>query len=75
MATNTAQTQAHGGAKPQFPPFQKETFASQLIWLAIFFVGLYLLMSRIALPRVGGIIAARTVADRRGSRRGQPAEA
>lgn len=60
MATNTAQTQAHGGAKPQFPPFQKETFASQLIWLAIFFVGLYLLMSRIALPRVGGIIAART---------------
>jgi F-type H+-transporting ATPase subunit b len=59
MATNTAQTQAHGGAKPQFPPFQKETFASQLIWLAIFFVGLYLLMSRIALPRVGGIIAAR----------------
>jgi F-type H+-transporting ATPase subunit b len=59
MATNTAQTQAHGGAKPAFPPFQKETFASQLIWLAIFFVGLYLLMSRIALPRVGGIIAAR----------------
>ena len=60
MATNTAQTQAHGGAKPQFPPFQKETFASQLIWLAIFFIGLYLLMSRVALPRVGGIIAARS---------------
>ena len=60
MATNTAQTQAHGGAKPAFPPFQKETFASQLIWLALFFIGLYLLMSRVALPRVGGIIAART---------------
>lgn len=60
MATNTAQTQSHGGAKPQFPPFQKETFASQLIWLALFFAGLYLLMSRIALPRVGGIIAARS---------------
>jgi F-type H+-transporting ATPase subunit b len=60
MATNTAQTQAHGGAKPPFPPFQKETFASQLIWLALFFIGLYLLMSRIALPRVGGIIAARS---------------
>jgi F-type H+-transporting ATPase subunit b len=59
MATNTAQTQAHGGAKPAFPPFQKETFASQLIWLAIFFIGLYLLMSRIALPRVGSILAAR----------------
>jgi F-type H+-transporting ATPase subunit b len=60
MATNTAQTQAHGGAKPAFPPFQKETFASQLIWLAVFFIGLYFLMSRIALPRVGGIIAARS---------------
>jgi F-type H+-transporting ATPase subunit b len=60
MATNTAHTETPGGAKPAFPPFQKETFASQLIWLAIFFVGLYLLMSRIALPRVGGIIMART---------------
>ena len=60
MATNTAQTQAHGGAKPAFPPFQKETFASQLIWLALFFIGLYVLMSRVALPRVGGIIAARS---------------
>jgi F-type H+-transporting ATPase subunit b len=60
MATNTAQTQSHGGAKPPFPPFQKETFASQLIWLVLFFVALYLLMSRVALPRVGGIIAART---------------
>ena len=61
MATTpTAHTETHGGAKPAFPPFQKETFASQLIWLAIFFIGLYLLMSRIALPRVGGIIAARS---------------
>jgi F-type H+-transporting ATPase subunit b len=60
MATNTAHTQAHGGAKPGFPPFQKETFASQLIWLVLFFVALYFLMARIALPRVGGIIAARS---------------
>jgi F-type H+-transporting ATPase subunit b len=42
-----------------FPPFQKDTFASQLIWLALTFVALYLLMSRIALPRVGAIFETR----------------
>jgi len=47
-----------GHAGP-FPPFQKETFASQLIWLAITFAALYLLMSRIALPRIGAILEAR----------------
>src|SRR5215475_5652587 len=42
-----------------FPPFQKDTFASQLLWLAIFFVALYLVASKLALPRVGSIIADR----------------
>ena len=46
----------HGGG---FPPFQKDTFASQLLWLALVFVALYLLMSRIALPRIGSILEAR----------------
>jgi F-type H+-transporting ATPase subunit b len=46
----------HGGG---FPPFQKDTFASQLIWITLAFVGLYLLMSRVALPRIGTIIEDR----------------
>ena len=46
------------GKKP-FPPFEKETFASQLIWLAVFFIALYVMMSRLVIPRIGGIIAAR----------------
>ncbi len=43
----------------EFPPFQKDTFASQLIWFALTFVALYLLMSRIALPRIGTILENR----------------
>jgi F-type H+-transporting ATPase subunit b len=58
MAT-TAHTEAPGGHKAPFPPFQSETFASQLFWLAITFAALYLLASRLVLPRVGGIIDAR----------------
>jgi F-type H+-transporting ATPase subunit b len=49
----------HPGGKPQFPPFNKETFASQLIWLAIFFVALYVIISKLAIPRIGGIVEAR----------------
>jgi F-type H+-transporting ATPase subunit b len=58
MATK-ATTETHGGAKPQFPPFNSETFASQIVWFVITFVLLYLLMSRVALPRVGAIVSAR----------------
>ena len=55
----TAHTEADGGHKAPFPPFQKDTFASQLVSLAIAFVALYLIVSKIALPRVGGVIDAR----------------
>lgn len=58
--TTTKHTEAPGGhGRGPFPPFQKETFASQLVWFAIFFVILYLMISRIAVPRVGGILEAR----------------
>ncbi|TLG78243.1 ATPase [Methylocystis sp. B8] len=46
----------HEGA---FPPFQTENFAPQIFWLVVIFGLLYVLMSRIALPRVGGIIENR----------------
>jgi F-type H+-transporting ATPase subunit b len=59
MATN-AHSEAPGGAKAPFPPLQAENFPSQLFWLAICFIALYVLMSRLGLPRVGGIIAARS---------------
>jgi len=49
----------HPGGKIPFPPFNKETFASQLFWLAFFFIALYVIIARLAIPRIGGIVQAR----------------
>ena len=54
-----AHTEAEGGHKAPFPPFQKDTFASQLVSLVIAFAALYLIVSRIALPRVGSLLDER----------------
>lgn len=49
--------QEHEGA---FPPFNADTFGSQLLWLALTFGALYFLMSRLALPRVASILEMRS---------------
>jgi F-type H+-transporting ATPase subunit b len=54
-----AHSEADGGHKAPFPPFQADTFASQLVSLLIAFVALYLIVSRIALPRVGSLLDER----------------
>ena len=69
MATG-AHTEHPGGGKPPFPPFNKETFASQLVWFVVFFVALYVIISKLAIPQLGGIIEAR-----RGKVEGDLAEA
>ena len=59
---HAAGTQVPGGAAHEggaFPPFDPAHFSSSLIWLAITFGLLYLLMSRIALPRMENILSAR----------------
>ena len=59
--TTHTETEAHGGAHEDigFPPFASETFGGQLLWLAITFVVLYTLLSRLVLPRLSGIIENR----------------
>src|SRR5260370_1383299 len=52
-------TEADGGHGGNFPPFDSSTFASQLVSLLIAFVALYLIVSRIALPRVGRLLDER----------------
>lgn len=59
MAESTAHTESPAGST-SFPPFQSRHFPSQLLWLALTFVLLYLLMSRIALPRISAILAERS---------------
>lgn len=50
---------AHEAGKGVFPPFDSTHFASQLLWLAITFGLFYLFMSRVVLPRIGGVIETR----------------
>ena len=54
-----AHTEADGGHGGGFPPFESSTFASQLVSLVIAFAALYVIVSRIALPRVESVIDAR----------------
>ena len=50
---------AHGGEAIPFPPFDANLFASQLLWLAITFAFFYWFMSRVAIPRIAGILEVR----------------
>ena len=67
MASPTPEGHTSGTVEPAdidhgahaFPPFNSSHFASTLIWLAISFGLLYYLMSKIALPRVEGILKSR----------------
>lgn len=48
-----------GGHEKAFPPLDPATWAPQFIWLAISFIVLYVVMSRVALPRIGTVIEER----------------
>ncbi|HWA17914.1 MAG TPA: F0F1 ATP synthase subunit B [Devosia sp.] len=58
-ADTHATTEVEHEGPTVFPPFDATTFASQLLWFAITFGALYLLMSRVALPQIGSILDKR----------------
>ncbi len=55
----TESTAAEGGHKGAFPPMDATTFPSQIFWLVIFFGLLYLLMSKVALPKMAKVLGNR----------------
>ena len=56
---HTTSTEAPSSGHGGFPPFNANTFPSQLVWLVLTFVLLYALMAKWALPQVGRIIENR----------------
>src|ERR1700760_948344 len=53
--TATAQQEQSAG----FPPFDSSTFPSQLFWLVITFAFLFVVLWRVAGPRINGVITSR----------------
>jgi F-type H+-transporting ATPase subunit b len=59
-ANTTAATEAPGSHKAAgFPPFKTETFPSQLFWLVLTFAFLFVVLWRLATPRIAGVITTR----------------
>jgi F-type H+-transporting ATPase subunit b len=56
VAAEAAAETTQSGGLPQLNP---HTFETQLFWLAVTFLGLLFIMSKIALPRVGEVIEER----------------
>ncbi len=58
MATNTSTvTEA---ATPGMPQLDFSTFGNQIFWLVVTLVVIYLILSRVALPRIAGVLAERS---------------
>jgi F-type H+-transporting ATPase subunit b len=53
--TNTGTEAPKGG----FPPFKPETYPAQLFWLAVTFTFLFVVLWRVAAPRISSVLAER----------------
>ena len=59
-ATDAAKAAAeHGSGGAVFPPFDFTTFVPQLFWLAVTFTILYVVLARVALPRIAAVLEER----------------
>ena len=59
LAVSSAPALAAEGGGAGLPQLDPSNFATQIFWLAVTFIALYLLMSRVALPRVRDVLEER----------------
>ncbi|MEX0339840.1 MAG: F0F1 ATP synthase subunit B' [Arenibacterium sp.] len=55
MATETVAQEVEGG----MPQLDFSTFPNQIFWLVVALIVIYMILSRVALPRIGAILAER----------------
>ncbi|PPB80447.1 F-type H+-transporting ATPase subunit b [Albidovulum inexpectatum] len=58
-ADHAAQAAGHAAQSAGMPQLDLSTFANQIFWLVVALIAIYFILSRIALPRISGILADR----------------
>jgi len=59
MATEAAATAGAQAEKAGMPQLDFSTWPNQIFWLAVTLVAIYLILTRVALPRIGTVLAER----------------
>ena len=59
MATETAAVAGEHAEKAGMPQLDFSTWPNQIFWLAVTLVVIYLILTRVALPRIGAVLAER----------------
>jgi len=57
--SHAAEAAGHAAQSAGMPQLDFSTFPNQIFWLVVALVVIYLVLSRIALPRIGGVLADR----------------
>lgn len=58
-AAHAAEAGGHAAESAGMPQLDFSTFGNQIFWLLVTLVVIYFVLSRIALPRIGGVLAER----------------
>ncbi len=59
MATEAAVVAGEVAEKVKMPQLDFSTYPNQIFWLMVTLVAIYLILSRVALPRIGAVLAER----------------